>query len=111
MSLINEHLKFTRAVLDPQGVGNSVYGLQRLSSSMGEVRELVTSLSKNIAKGSGSLTTQQQSNCCYGLQRMNSDEPEVRYLVKVLVHRISQSHTKKGDAFSAQAFGTINALI
>lgn len=82
-----------------------MYGLQRLCSCTPEVQELLASLSQNIAKGTGSLTTQQQSNCCYGLQRMNSDISEVRSLVKVVAHRISQSRAKRGDTFSAQAFG------
>lgn len=73
-----------------QEIGNSLYGLQKFSSSSEMIRSLLSSLIPRV-DASTVLTGQEISNSLFGLRRMTSDVSEVRNLLVVLARKIDES--------------------
>jgi len=87
--------------LNAQAIGNTLYGLQGMSSDAKEVLSLISVLSVKISQSKELLSAQQIGNALYGLQGMSSDAKEVRSLISVLSVKIAHSKA----CLSAQAIG------
>lgn len=90
-----------RVVLDGQGVGNCLYGLQRMTCESDEVKGLVKELMHHVQHCTSQLKSQEVGNALYGLQNMSSAHREVRGLLLALARRVSGCN----EALSAQAIG------
>jgi hypothetical protein len=91
-----------RLILDGQGVGNSLYGLQRMTSQSTEVQALLSELRHHVEHCARELKSQELGNALYGLQNMSSDSKEVRGLLVSLANRVQ----KCPEEFNAQAIGS-----
>ena len=66
--------------LDPLGIGNSLYGLRRLSSEYSEVRGFIQALTVCIAKNKVTMEPQLISKAFNGIRSLKSYHFEVREL-------------------------------
>jgi ribonuclease HI len=73
-----------------QAVGNSLHGLQGMSSDNAEVRSLVQALSGQVERCREPLSAQHVGNALYGLQGMSSDDAEVRSLIRALSGQVER---------------------
>lgn len=77
-----------RLVLDAQGVGSCLFGLQGMAGKSSKVRALVSELRHHVDHGPGEMKSQELGNALYGLQNMTSDSAEVRQLLHSLTRRL-----------------------
>lgn len=70
--------------LTAQGIGMTLDGLQGMSTDQGEVRELLSILTRKINTTTVTLDCQSIGMALYGLQRMSSEHKEVRDLLQSL---------------------------
>ena len=92
--------------LDSQACGNTLYGLQSMSSKENEVRSLMATLAKAIDACTTEMSPQELSNAYFGLQNMNSVYPEVVAVVTALNNKL---HAIPFLPFTSQ--GVCNALL
>lgn len=104
MNSLGLMMKANYLEVDAQAVGNSLYGLQGMSSDDPEVRSLVAALTTYLSQCRGAPRAQEIGNAVYGLQGMTGDHEEVRCLLRVLAVYVDSST----DTLSSQAIG--NAL-
>lgn len=88
-------------ILDGQGVGNSLYGLQRMSCESSELKALLCELRHHVEHCTSELKSQEIGNALYGLQNMSSDSKEVRGLLNALADRVKSCP----EQLSAQTIG------
>ena len=88
-------------ILDGQGVGNSLYGLQRMTCESVEVKGLISELRHHVEHCTNNLKSQEIGNALYGLQNMSSETIEVKRLVSVLADRIQSCR----EQLNAQSIG------
>ena len=69
--------------LDAQSVGNILFGMQRFSSDVPQVRAFIEALTPKIAQVNEKLSGQEIANAFYGLQNFDSTSIEVNKLLKV----------------------------
>ncbi|KAJ1421293.1 hypothetical protein B484DRAFT_399523 [Ochromonadaceae sp. CCMP2298] len=98
IELRSSHLLMSR--MDYTGVRG--YGLQGMSSSDAEVRDLLRVLTAKIEMSREPLDAQAVGNALYGLQGMSSSDSEVRDLLRVLTAKIEMS-TEPLDALPEPA--------
>jgi hypothetical protein len=84
---------------DEQNIGNSLLGLQGMSSECLEVGLLLNALTVKVLESSSKLSSQALGNALSGLQGMCSDCPEVRSLLSALTEKVLGSTAE----LSAQA--------
>jgi very-short-patch-repair endonuclease len=77
-----------REELSAQEVGNSLYGLQSMSSDVREVQNVLAALAPKIEACREELSAQEVSNALYGLQSMSSDVREVVAVLAALTGKI-----------------------
>ena len=64
--------------LDPQAIGNALYGLKGMSSDCFEVCNVLSALAVEVSNCEKDLSAQAAGNALYSLQGISSDVPEVR---------------------------------
>ncbi len=67
---LTDKLKEVTGPLEPQHVGNMLYGLQRTDNRSPAVRKLLTALSVKVGTCTNNLSDQHVHNAMYGIQRM-----------------------------------------
>ena len=73
-------------------MGNSLYGLQGMSTEQPEVRSVIHAITMKIQAFCLEMNTQELGNSMYGLQKMSCEyPPEVRRLLVALSQKISAS--------------------
>ena len=77
--------------LDGQAVGNALYGLKCMSSEEEQVRNMLASITIQIAKCKESLRVSEKAMALFGLQNMSSEHVEVLELLKVLTKQFYPS--------------------
>lgn len=88
-------------LLDGQGVGNSLYGLQNMTGESTELRALLSELRHHVKHCTRELKSQEIGNALYGLHNMSSDIKEVRDILHSLADRV----LKCPEELSAQTVG------
>ena len=101
LSALTPKVATAREDLNGQALGNSLYGLQGMSSREQEVRTLLTVLAQKVIHTREALKAQEVGNALYGLKRMSSDVLEVRQLIDALVPKVANS----AEILDAQAIG------
>ena len=101
LPLLSNRCSKLKQSFDAQAVGNTLYGLQNMSSDSSEVRAVLRELGKKIAECTEPLDAQAVGNALYGLQNMNSDSSEVRAVLRELGKKIAECT----EPLSAQAVG------
>ena len=101
LSALTPKVATAREDLNGQALGNSLYGLQGMSSREQEVRTLLTVLAQKVIHTREALKAQEVGNALYGLKRMSSDVFEVRQLIDALVPKVANSP----EILDAQAIG------
>lgn len=81
-------IQLSHSLIDPQGISNSLFGVQRMTSDCEDVRRLMQALAAKIELSWKLLSGQHLANCMFGLQGLSSAEPEVRALLHALVPKI-----------------------
>ena len=74
--------------MNAQGIANSLYGLQKMSSDSVEVREVLLEMIPHIKAYKGTFTSQGIGNALYGLQKMSSDRVEVQNVLLSMIPHI-----------------------
>lgn len=103
------------ALLSAQELGNSLWGLQSLSSDNPAALQLVSALANYCAyqpsdqRPAGKMSSQNVGMALYGLKGMSSEQEPVRRLLAAIVPRISHSLQAGSMALDPQAIG--NALM
>ena len=90
LHLLAKNIKSSKEItFGAQEIGNSLYGMQGMSTHKPEVREMLLALTPHIESFKGQLLINHQSAAMYGLQNMSSDSPEVLGLLRALLPCIS----------------------
>jgi hypothetical protein len=89
LSTITQKIHGSRAVFDAQAVGNSLYGLQHMSSDHIEVRDALTILAEKAKGCEEILNAQEVGNALYGMQSISSDCPEVLEILRVFTEKVA----------------------
>jgi hypothetical protein len=84
LSVLATKVNSCKEGLNAQVVGNSLYGLQKMSSDHDEVRDVLSALAMKVDSCKEDLNAQALGNALYGLQRMSSDHVEVRDVLSAL---------------------------
>ena len=86
LHLLAKNIKSSKEIVfGAQEIGNTLYGMQGMSTHKPEVREMLLALIPHIESFRGQLLINHQSAAMYGLQNMSSDSPEVLGLLKALL--------------------------
>eukprot|EP01038_Epipyxis_sp_PR26KG_P014840 gene14840-19946_t len=92
-----------------QEIGNSLYGLQKISGNSEGLKSLLKVLATKIDQSNVIMTGQELSNAFYGLRRLSSSEvPEVLLILTSLARKIEESDSNSYN--SLQISNILNGL-
>ena len=106
-----EKIKVSRCELNPQAIGNSLYGLQNMDASSGAAQGVLLALAEKINGSNFELEAQHIGNSLYGLQKMSLACRPVQCVLNAIESKFFSSDAIKIEYLSLEWCQSVSSYL